>query len=149
MSMEAIAFCTRPLSDVAEWQAALEAVGFDMTLDVDRIPPDSTGYLPATWQGREVGFECSVIPLSDLTETYPEIDFGGPWACIYDFYFSTFPGCAGAWMAVAACVNRSGGIAFDPQDSSLIVAQDAIRYAQKALVSLLREEASLRNPPAG
>ena len=149
MTMEAYALCARPMSDVAEWQAAIDALGFDLTLEADRIPPATSGHLPATWKGREAGFECSIIPLSDLTETYPEIDFGGPWACVCAFYFATFAGFAGTWMAVAACVERLGGIAYNPQEGNLPAAEDAIRYAHETLATIARLEESQGGPSAG
>ena len=105
------------------------------------------GYMPATWQGREVRFECSVIPLSDLTETYPEIDFGGMGLrlCVLRLHVSGLRRC----LDGAACVNRLGGIAFDPQEGSLIAAEDAIRSAHEALTSLVREAAPSGGAPAG
>ncbi|MCJ2140031.1 hypothetical protein [Methylobacterium sp. E-066] len=78
MTMEVYALCRQPMSSILEWQAAIDAIGFDLTLKSDQIPPAASGHLPATWQGREAGFECSVIPFSDLAETYPETDFRGP-----------------------------------------------------------------------
>ncbi|WP_244507725.1 hypothetical protein [Methylobacterium phyllostachyos] len=137
------------MSDLAEWQAAINALGFALTLEAEQIPPATQGYLPATWQGRQAGFECSVIPLSDLTETYPEIEFGGPWACVYAFYFATFAGCAGTWMAVAACAKQLEGIAYDPQEGNLLAAEDAVRYAHDTLASVARLEASLGGPSVG
>jgi hypothetical protein len=148
MTMEAYALCARQMSDVAEWQAAIDALGFELTLEANRIPPAVWGHLPATWQGRQAGFECSMIPLSDLTETYPEIEFGGPWACVYAFYFATFAGGAGTWMAVAACIGRLGGIAFDPQEGNLLDADDAVRYAHDTLANVARLEASFGGPSA-
>jgi hypothetical protein len=52
-------------------------------------------------------------------------------------------------MAVAARVNRLGGIAFDPQEVSLIAAEDAMRSAHEALTSRAREEASSGGTPPG
>jgi hypothetical protein len=85
MTMKDYALCSQPISGILEWQAAIDATGFDLKLEADQIPPAVSGHLPARWQGREAGFECSVIPFSDLAETYPETDFRGPWACAYAF----------------------------------------------------------------
>ena len=139
--MEAYALCHRPISSILEWQASIDAIGFDLTLKSDQIPPAVSGHLPATWQGREAGFECSVIPFSDLSETYPETDFRGPWAYAYAFYFATFPACAGTWIAIAAAPRLSTGVAFDPQEGKLLTAEAAIRYAHEAVASTARLEA--------
>ncbi|MCJ2125800.1 hypothetical protein [Methylobacterium sp. J-077] len=141
MTMEAYALCQRPISSILEWQAAIDAIGFDLTLKSDQVPPAVSGHFPARWQGREAGFECSVIPFSDVAETYPETDFGGPWACVYAFYFATFPACAGTWIAIAAALRLSTGVAFDPQEDKLLTAEAAIRYAHEAVASIARLEA--------
>ena len=130
MTMEAYALCPRAISGVAEWQAAIDALGFDLSLRTEKIPPATIGHLPAMRRGRESGFECSVIPFSELRETYPTIKFGGPWRCVYAFYFATIPACIGALMATAACVKLSGGIAFDPQQGRLLTAEQAARCAR-------------------
>ncbi|XYD11282.1 hypothetical protein R1A27_13195 [Methylobacterium sp. NMS12] len=137
MSMEAYALCARAIPGVAEWQAAIDATGFDLKLDAVRMPPATQGHLPATWRRCEAGFECQIIPLSDLTDTYTEIDFGGPWTCVYAFYFATLPACAGAWMAVAACAAQSDGIVFDPQEGQLLTAEAAIRYAHDTVARIV------------
>ena len=137
--MEAHALCDRPLRSVSEWQAAIAALGFDLTLRSDRDLASATGHLPALWRGHEAGFECSAFPPSDLIETYPRIDFGGPWSCWYAFYFHTMPGLAGTWMAVAACVAATGGTAFDPQEGLLMNAERAARYARDIVADVERE----------
>ncbi len=137
MSMEAYALCAGAMPGVAEWQAAIHENGFDLKLDAARIPPATQGHLPATWRRREAGFECQIIPLSDLTDTYTDIDFGGPWTCVYAFYFATLPACVGAWMAVAACAAQSDGIVFDPQEGQLLTAEGAIRCAQDTVARVV------------
>lgn len=130
MSMEAYALCARPLVNTAEWQAAIDALGFDLHLHSEKIPPVSLGLLPATRHGRDAGFECSSVPLSDLTELYPETDFGSHWACVYAFYFGTIAGSIGTLIAIAACLKLVGGLAFYPQEGQLLTADQAIQYAR-------------------
>jgi hypothetical protein len=130
MSMEAYALCARQLDSAAAWQAAIDALGFDLHLRAEKIPPASSGHLPATRHGRSAGFECSIVPLSELTDLYPEIDFGGPWACVYAFYFGTISESIGALIAIAACLEFAGGLAFFPQEDRLLTADQAIQYAR-------------------
>ena len=75
--------------------------------------------------------------------TYPEIDFGGPWSKAYAFYWSTLPGCLGAWIAAAVYARETQGILFDPQDAVLYPADAAIRSAQETEVTFLSLEARL------
>jgi hypothetical protein len=46
--MEAYALCHRPISSILEWQASIDAIGFDLALKSDQIPPAVSGHLPAT-----------------------------------------------------------------------------------------------------
>ncbi len=139
MSMGAHALCDRPLRSIAEWQSAIDALGFDLALHSDRDLVSDHGHLPAVWRGHEAGFECSMNPVSELVETYREIEFGGPWSCDYAFYFHTFPGAAGTWMAIAACVTATGGLAFDPQEGLLMNAEQARGYALQVVADVERE----------
>ena len=142
MSMGAHALCDRPLRSISEWQAAIDASGFDLTLRSDRDLASSSGHLPAFWRGDEAGFECGTTPLSDLTETYRKIDFGGPWSCVYAFYFHTLPSAAGTWMAVAACISVTGGMAFDPQEGLLLNLDQAMLYAREIVADVQRDARS-------
>jgi hypothetical protein len=60
-------------------------------------------------RGRASGFECSIVPFSELKETYPETDFAGSWPCVYAFWFGTIAESIGALMAITACVTSVGG----------------------------------------
>lgn len=148
MTMEAYALCGRPIPGVSEWQATIAALGFDLTLRSDGVPPARSGHLPAIWQGREAGFECATIPFAELAETYSDTDLGGPWACVYAFTFATFPACAGTWIAIAGGLALTGGIAFDPQEDTVLTAEGAIRYAHEALASIAALEAQSGGPTA-
>ncbi|MBP1181845.1 hypothetical protein [Methylobacterium sp. PvR107] len=130
MSMEAYALCRRPLASVSEWQAGLDALGLDLQLRSDKIPPALSGHLPATRRGRESGFECSNISLSELRDFYPDIDFGGSWSCAYAFNFGTISESIGALMAIAACVHVVRGLAYYPEDGRLLSADQAVQYAR-------------------
>ena len=80
-----------------------------------------------------------MVPLSDLVETYRQFDFGGPWSCVYAFYFHTLAGAAGTWMAMAACITVTGGTAFDPQEGLLLNVNQARRYAREIVADVERE----------
>lgn len=133
MSNEAYALCPRPLAGVSDWQAGLDALGFDLQLRGTTIPPASSGHLPAVRRGRASGFECSIVPFSELKETYPETDFAGSWPCVYAFWFGTIAESIGALMAITACVTSVGGLAFFPEDGRLLTADQAVRYARETV----------------
>ncbi|KAA0123208.1 hypothetical protein CIW48_13920 [Methylobacterium sp. P1-11] len=133
MSMEAYALCPRPLASVAEWQTGLDALGFDLQLRGGAIPPASSGHLPAERRGRASGFECSIMPLSELKDTYPGTDFAGSWPCVYAFCFGTIAESIGALMAIAACAKVVGGLAYYADDGRLMTADQAVQYARETV----------------
>jgi hypothetical protein len=146
MSMEAYALCRRPLASVSEWQGGLDALGFDLQLRSERIPPALSGHLPAMRRGRGSGFECSIIPLSELRDCYRDIDFGDAWSCAYAFYFGTLSEAIGALMAVAACLTVVGGLASYPEDNRLLTADQAIQYARDTIPGIEDLEEQLGGP---
>ena len=112
MTVEADALRHRPISSILEWQASIDAIGFDLTLKSDQIPPAVSGHLSATWQGREAGFECSVIPFSDLAEAYPEADFRGHGPTRMPSISRRSRPAWGTWIVIAAALRLSTGVAF-------------------------------------
>jgi hypothetical protein len=136
MTMELYALCARPIADVSEWQSALDACGFDLRLRAEKIPPASKGHLPAVWRGHEAGFECGSMSVSELRDDYSDVDLGGPWACVYAFYFATYASCAGALMAAAACVRVTDGVAYDPQENRLMTAEQVVRCARDTVAAI-------------
>ena len=130
MTMEAYAFCARPISSIEEWQASIDALGFDLKLRQAADLAYHRGHLPALWRGREAGFEFSACAFAELEETYEDIDLGGPWPHAYAFNFATLPSCAGTWLALAACLALTDGMAFDPQEGKILRAEESVRYAQ-------------------
>lgn len=133
MSMEAYALCPRPLAGLSDWQTGLDALGFDLQLRGTAIPPASSGHLPALRRGRASGFECALIPFSELKDTYPETDFARSWPCVYAFWFGTIAESIGAVMAITACVKLVDGLAFYPEEGRLLTADQAVRYARETV----------------
>ncbi|TXM90588.1 hypothetical protein FV232_13195 [Methylobacterium sp. WL30] len=130
MTMEAYAFCARPIKSIEDWQASIDALGFDLRLRSARDLADHRGHLPALWRGREAGLEFGACAFAELAETYDDIDLGGPWPYAYAFYFAALPSCVGTWLALAACLTLTDGVAFDPQEGRILRPGEAARYAQ-------------------
>lgn len=112
MSMSCTVFSNRHLVSVGEWQASLRELGFAITLNAEGDHPIATlnGHLPATWNEREAGFECSpghAEQTAETVEEYTEFELGGPWTCMMDLYFAGYAGWAGAAMAAAAYARQT------------------------------------------
>ncbi|MDP4004637.1 hypothetical protein [Methylobacterium sp. NEAU K] len=66
---------------------------------------------------------------------------------MYVFYFGPIPSCIGAMLAIAACVKLLGGIAFYPEDSRLLTADQAVHYASDMVPKIVALEAELGRGP--
>ena len=74
MSMEISVLLQRArLPDVRRWQAAIDALGFDVKLDPSMLVDTNSGFVPATFRGRDGGFEFDLFPASEMNDAYPEL----------------------------------------------------------------------------
>src|SRR5690349_8616815 len=71
MSMELHVLLSTPeVPTVAEWQAAIQARGFDLMLDPNLNLQADAGFTPAAYKGQETGFEFDLSPASDIADRY-------------------------------------------------------------------------------
>lgn len=129
MSMELYVICRKPIVSTDNLQSSIHDLGFDLKINTQRNVDESSGHLSAEWKAREAGFELSPFPPEELSETYPESDFGGVWPHGYVFYFGTLAGCVSASIAAAALARATDGIVFDPQENAVMSADDAAAFA--------------------
>jgi hypothetical protein len=142
MSLDFYVLCKRPLSSLEEWQSAINELGFDLEITSECKVDSMAGFLPVTLHGDQTGFECSEFSIEDLTETYDEIDFGGPWPFAYAMYTGSMGGCVSALIAAAAIAKLTDGLAFDPQEGLTMKPDEAVDYAR----STEREFLDLKAP---
>lgn len=138
MSMELHVFLTKArLPDIAQLQATIDDLGFDLKLDPEVTVAAHMGFLPATLMGRESGFEFDVGPAADIADTYP--DFAQQLA-VFD-RAANFRWCANldemtcALAAAAALTRVCDGVWFDPQEGECRDAAGAIQVARTGLES--------------
>lgn len=143
MTMDAYVLSNRKIKSIQEWQEGIDTIGFGLKLNSAKNPQHRSGHLPAEWEKREAGFECSPDDVADLIATYPDIEFGGPWLHAYSFHWGTLPACIGAVMAAAAYAHATDGLFFDPQDSLLLQPSAAIQYARETELSFPKIEAQM------
>lgn len=141
MSQEGFVLSNRTLSTQAQWQERISALGFDLTLQSTQDIQERHGHLPAIWNGREAGFECGPTNLAEIVEIYRAINLRGPWTYAFAFHWTTFGGCAGAWIAMTAYAEATDGVVFDPQDGKTLTAKAAMRAARQIEMDFPRVEA--------
>jgi len=121
MSLELHAFITaaNPPSR-AEWQAAIERLGYPLTLDPGLDLPNDSGFSPCRLEGNDSGFELYVDSAQEMAESYPQIKprIGDCRWCISFRWGGNLQECACAFAAAAGLIGCSGAIVYDPQDDT-------------------------------
>ena len=132
MSIDAYVFSNEPLSSLREWQRAIEAEELNIVLPADGLIRELHGFLPVHSNGVATGFECSPSDPAEIMRLYSAVDFGRAWECCLAFYWrGDLEECLAALSAVAAYAKATRGVVFDPQDSLVMSAQEALRLARE------------------
>jgi hypothetical protein len=128
MSMEIYVLSDRQLNSLAEWQKAIDAVGFVLALSSDRPFTALGGFFPVKVMSVQCGFECDHWQAHDVQETYADIGFSHQWRyCLAFRWGSDLKACLGAYMAAAAYASATNGIVLDCEQGSLLSAQEAVQ----------------------
>ena len=132
MSIDAYVFSDEPLSSLLEWQRAIDAERLNIVLPADGLIRELHGFLPVDSNGVATGFECSPCDPAEIMRQYSVVDFGRAWACCLAFYWrGDLEECLTALSAAAAYAKATGGVVFDPQDSLVTSAQQALQLARE------------------
>lgn len=134
MSIELDAFSNRRLNSMAEWQAAIDAEGFDIRLDDSRAFEDLEGFLPAVMGGLNTGFECNHFEGQQLVDELNAdgLDVGGPWTFALCFRFGGDKDeCVCANMSAAAYIKATDGVLFVDVDGEAYPPAQALEQARK------------------
>ena len=136
MSMELHVLLSKSrLPNVRQWQAAIDALGFDVKLDPTLSLDADAGFCPAKFKGRDGGFEFSIWPASEIAETYPEFEaeFEGRDSSANFRWGGDLNGMACALVASAALAKVSDGVWFDPQEGACFDSAGAIEQAKSGV----------------
>jgi hypothetical protein len=132
MAMELWALSDKQLGSIAEWQAAINAEGFPLTLSDERPFNKLNGFLPARLRGRPTGFECSHWSAAEFMRDMSMIDFGHAWKHVLAFRWrGNFNELRAAWIAGSAYARATGGIVFDDQEGKIRNAAEAVETAHR------------------
>lgn len=135
MSMEAYVFSDRRMDGIAQWQAALDASGYDIQLDASRAFANLSGFLPVTIEGKRSGFECDHFDAGQMIDELKEEGFPveRPWQHLLAFRFGGHRlGCTSALVAAAIYMRATEGVLFDCEEGAYYGPESALDYAQRA-----------------
>jgi hypothetical protein len=133
MSIEVYVLSDKKLSEIADWQAAINAEGFDLVLDTSRPFEALHGYLPAHRGEKLAGFECDHWDPTDILNTYDDIEFGRRWSATLAFRFGgRFHELWGAYAAAAAYARATDGVVFDTEEGRVMTPDEAAEVARSS-----------------
>jgi hypothetical protein len=136
MSLELHVLIADEPPDRVQWQAAINRLGFPVTLDGELDLARSVGFSPCRLQGEESGFELHRDAPGELRATYPSLaDIASNARHAISFRCGGDLGeCACVMAAAAALVDAFGGLAYYPADD-LICDLDSLRSDFKNCLS--------------
>ena len=139
MSVDLIVFAARSaIPSPADWQRAIDAVGFPVALDTDFDVGTFSGFLPCSFRSLASGFEYFVSALSPEERA----DAGAPEGTDFQVTFVTHSDpreFATSLLAAAALCHASGGLLVDPQSGDEIQADQVLDWARAGLKDIERE----------
>jgi hypothetical protein len=92
-----------------QWQAAIEACGFDFQLNPELKPLEDSGFLPCTLSGAGAGFEIYYDGSLELLEDFADIGQGRDF-CISFRWGGSMTECASAMIASYALAKSFGAV---------------------------------------
>lgn len=145
MSMELHVLSDRPLNSVVEWQRAITVERYPLRLAADVQFAAVQGFLPATLDGRQTGFECYHDNAAATMNFLGSADFDRQWkhALGLRWLGSKFDELTAAWMAATAYAAATGGIIFDHERGKPLSVEEARATVAAILRDRPRAEAML------
>jgi hypothetical protein len=132
MAMELWVLSDRQLQFISEWQNAIDAEGFPLTLSDETPLENIDGYWPARLRDQTTGFECSDWPAVEFMGELPTINFGHTWKYVRAFRWGgDFNELRTAWIAGAAYARATEGVVFDDQEGLVRNAEQACAVARR------------------
>jgi len=141
MSLEQHAFLARDsVPSVADWQAAITELGFDLEIYPELKPFEHSGGVPCKLGSIESGFEIYYEPADELLTTYPHAKEP---AAHRDYaisfrYFGDLADLASVLIAAAALAKSFHAVVYDPQDDVTYTVGDLVGEARQALAQIRR-----------
>ncbi len=145
MSMELYVLSDRRLKSIADWQAAISAEGFPVSLTTGVPLEELNGIFPVQLGGQLTDFECVHWRGPEVMAEMADVDFGHPWVHVLALRWGAdlYAGPA-AYMAAAAYAKAAGGVLFDCEEGKIITPKQAARIGRELEQAIPEAQAFLR-----
>jgi hypothetical protein len=122
----------------AEWQAAIAHLGFDLQLDLELKPFESSGFLPCTLAGKQSGFEIYYEPADEIVKAYPHLKekTGSRHYSISFRWGGDMAEGACVMIASAALAKSFDAVLYYPDDDLLYSSDDLVRDAKECMANI-------------
>lgn len=131
MSMEIYLLSDQDVPSTQAWQAAVDALGFDVRFLDDMPLQIEEVQLRADYLKTPVLMKLSRRHLAELREIFPEVAFPEHVARIHALRWSiSFEGTVAAYQAAAAYVGLVKGLMIDSEEGKLKTPDEAIELAR-------------------
>ncbi|MBB6096438.1 hypothetical protein HNQ60_005360 [Povalibacter uvarum] len=128
--------------DVTSWNRALASAQVPVVIAEDADLSKSSGFVPVTVAGKPSGFRrFDVGSFSDLASRYPgvaRLKIERP--VVYEVGYGSSDECAAVFYSISVLVERFGGIAFEPQ-GSIVMSAEELRDAARECQAMASEDA--------
>lgn len=144
MAMEIYILSARAMVSIDEWQRSIDDSGFPLRLSTGVPFAKVRGFVPATLEGENTGFECNHWRVSDVLEAY-QADIPAQWVHALALRMTGRTSeVVSAYMAASAYARGTGGAVFDCEEGKVISAQRAAEIAREIEIMAPRIEESAR-----
>ena len=134
MSMELfVILAASQAPDAASWNRALADANVPAAITEGIDLTKSHGFLPATVAGKSTGFRrFDVESVSELAAHYPAIaQLKAERSVVYALGYGDSNECAAVFYSASVLVQRFGGVAFEPQGSVVMSAEELLDAARE------------------
>jgi len=146
MSMEVHVFSDRRLNSIAEWQRAIDTEQFQLRLAGDVHFADASGFLPATLEGQQTGFECYHDDAMETMRFLGVSNFTQFWKYALGFRWGAdFSTLEAVWMAATAYADATAGIIFDHEEGRVFTPKQGRELIAKFISERPRIKAFLED----
>jgi hypothetical protein len=139
MSMSIHVFSNRPVSSMAEWQAAIDGDGFDALLYKPAVFEELRGFLPVRLDGAGTGFEVDHDDAAELSRELIDQgwDVGGPWTHALSFRFGgDTRELIAAFSAAASYARITDGVVFEGEEAKTFTPAEVLDMARKMAIDM-------------
>jgi hypothetical protein len=122
----------------ADWQQAIEQIGFPAVLDASLDLRQDTGFSPTRYSGKSTGFEFYLDPAREILSAYPHIaeQVGPRDTCATFRWGGDMDEMCAALSSAAALAKLTDGIYYYPDDDILYGADEAVEATRGDLASV-------------